>query len=190
MPLPQEDRKYTYADYLTWPEDERWEIIDGIAYMMTAPTWQHQAISRELNRQISNYLFDKPCKSFAAPFDLRIPEFNERDEETTTIVQPDLVVICNKEGLKGTGFYGIPTIIIEILSPSTARKDKILKFSRYQRAGIQEYWMVSPEYEQIEVYTLQENKRYELSKIYTIEDKLITSLFPDLEIDLKPVFTF
>ena len=79
--MPDRERKSTYADYLTWPEDERWEIIDGVPYMMTAPTWQHQGISVELTTQFNTYLRDKPCRVFAAPFDLCIPEFDESDEE-------------------------------------------------------------------------------------------------------------
>lgn len=88
MSIPQSDKKYTYADYLTWPENERWEIINGIAYMQSAPSWQHQSISSDLHRQFANYLVNSPCRVFTSPFDLRLPETNERDEETTFVVQP------------------------------------------------------------------------------------------------------
>lgn len=189
LPEPQEsNKKYTYADYLTWPEDEMWEIIDGVPYRMFAPTWQHQAISSELHRQIANYLIDKHCKVFAAPFDLRIPEFNERDEETTTIVQPDIVIVCDKKGLKGTGYYGVPTLLIEISSPSTGRKDRLTKFNRYERAGIKEYWIIAADEGYVNAFTLLENKRYGRPDAYSNEDKITTSVFPDLVIDLKPVF--
>ena len=127
MPLSQGNKKYTYADYLTWPENERWEIINGVPCMQVAPTWQHQALSRELLTQFNNYLKNKSCEVFASPFDLRLPEANETDEETTFVIQPDLVVICDKAGLKGTGYYGTPSLIIEISSPSTMRNDKIWK---------------------------------------------------------------
>jgi Uma2 family endonuclease len=85
MPIPRSDKKYTYADYLTWPEDERWEIIDGIPYMQSAPTWQHQAISGNIFGQFFEYLKNKPCQVFTAPFDLRLSETNEKDEETTIV---------------------------------------------------------------------------------------------------------
>jgi len=98
MPIPDLKKKYTYADYLTWPEDERWEIIDGVPYMLAAPSWQHQAVSRELMVQFGSYLKDKPCEVFAAPFDLRIPCEGEKDEDTKNVVQPDIVVICDKKG--------------------------------------------------------------------------------------------
>jgi Uma2 family endonuclease len=188
MPLPQENKKYTYADYLTWPEDERWEIIDGVPYMQAAPSWQHQTISVELTRQFANFLQQKPCRVFTAPFDLRLPEESESDDEITNVLQPDIVVICDNKGLKGTGFYGIPELIIEISSPSTSRKDKVLKFNKYEKAGVKEYWIVEPEGKFISVFTLQENKRYGRPETYTEKDKVKVSVFPDITIDLTPVF--
>jgi len=188
VPLLHENKKYTYADYLTWPENEKWEIIDGVPYLQAAPTWQHQAISRELMTQFNNYLKDKPCQVFASPFDLRFPETNEMDEEATFVVQPDILVICDKEGLKGTGYYGTPTLIIEISSPSTARSDKVLKFNRYEKAGVKEYWIVEPDGKFISVFTLQSNNRYGRPESFTEIDTVNVSVFPDLMVDLKPVF--
>ena len=94
MPLSKEVRKYTYADYLTFPDDERWEIIDGVPYMQSAPSWEHQSISRELLRQFSNYLLGKSCEVFASPFDLRLTDIDATDENVINVYQPDLVVIC------------------------------------------------------------------------------------------------
>ncbi|HVJ48454.1 Uma2 family endonuclease [Desulfitobacterium sp.] len=188
MPLQQNDKRYTYEDYLTWPEDERWEIIDGVPYLQAAPTWQHQAISRELLTQFNNYLKDNPCQVFSSPFDLRLPEKDEKDEETTFVVQPDLLVVCDREGLKGTGYYGTPALVIEISSPSTVRSDKVLKFNRYEKAGVKEYWIVEPDGKFISVFTLQSNHRYGRPEFFTETDKLPMSAFPDVIIDLKPVF--
>ncbi|HUX47395.1 MAG TPA: Uma2 family endonuclease [Desulfosporosinus sp.] len=188
MPLHQENKKYTFADYLTWPENERWEIIDGVPSMQAAPTWQHQAISRELLTQFNNYLKDKPCQVFASPFDLRLPETNEKDEETTFVVQPDILVICDNEGLKGTGYYGTPTLVIEISSPSTARSDKVWKFNRYEKAGVKEYWIVEPDGKFISVFTLLPNNRYGRPDSYTETDMVEVSVFPSFIVDLKPIF--
>ncbi|MDN5332307.1 MAG: hypothetical protein PWP45_1532 [Tepidanaerobacteraceae bacterium] len=188
MPSPEESKKYTYADYLTWPDDERWEIIDGIAYMQAAPAWQHQAVVLELARQFADYLRGKSCMVFTAPFDLRLPEENEKDEDTKNVLQPDIVVICNKEGLKGTGYYGIPDLIIEVTSPSTSRKDRLLKFNKYEKVGVKEYWIVDPDGKFVSVFTLQENKRYGRPELYSDKDKIKVSIFPDLVIDLEPVF--
>jgi len=182
------DKKYTYADYLTWTDGERWEIIDGVPYMQSAPTWQHQAISSELMLQFGECLRNKPCRIFSSPFDLRIPELNEEDEETTFVCQPDLIVICDKAGLKGTGYYGTPTLIIEISSPSTARKDKLLKFNKFEKAGVKEYWIIEPDGKFVSVFTLQNNKRYGRPDVYSDEEKISVSALPDLIIDLNPVF--
>ena len=100
MPLSKENKKYTYADYLTWPENEQWEIFDGVPYMQAAPSWQHQAISGELYRQFANHLQGKECQAFTSPFDLRLPNGEEQDEETTNIFQPDILVICDRNRLK------------------------------------------------------------------------------------------
>ncbi len=116
MPLPNREKKFTYADYLMLPEGERWEIIDGKLYMQATPTWQHQSISGELYRQISNYLINKPCRVFAAPSDLCLAEYNETDDEIEKVVQPDVVVVCNESKLRKTGYFGIPALIIEITS--------------------------------------------------------------------------
>jgi Uma2 family endonuclease len=95
-PKKNEGGRYTYGDYLTWPDEERWELIDGIAYTMTpAPSTQHQRISGELFRQLSNYFLEKSCEVFAAAFDVRLPQGNEQDEEIDTVVQPDIVVVCD-----------------------------------------------------------------------------------------------
>ena len=188
MPLPDKDKRYTYADYLTWPEEERWEIIDGVPYMQAAPSWQHQLMSTELLRQFANYLQDKPCMVFAAPFDLRIPEKDEKDEERRNVLQPDIVVVCEKEGLKGTGYHGVPVLVIEITSPATSRVDKVLKFNKYEKAGVREYWIAEPEGKFVSVFTLQADKRYGRPETYTEEDKIKVSVFPDLVIDLAPVF--
>lgn len=189
MPLPQSDKKYTYADYLTWPEDERWEIIDGAAYMQSAPTWQHQVISGNIFAQFHNYLNDKPCRVFAAPFDVCIPESHESDEEISNIIaQPDIVVVCDQGKLRKTGHFGAPSLIIEIVSPSTARTDKLLKFNMFEKAGVNEYWIVEPEIKLVNVFFLQESNRYGRPEIYSDEDKIKVNSFPDLEIDLTAVF--
>lgn len=188
MPLHQKNKKYTFADYLTWPENERWEIIDGVPRLQAAPTWQHQAISRELLTQFNNYLKDTPCQVFASPFDLRLPDTNEKDEETTFVVQPDLLVVCDNAGLKGTGYYGTPTLVIEISSPSTSRSDKVWKFNRYEKAGVKEYWIVEPDGKFISVFTLLPNNRYGRPDSYTETDMVEVSIFPGLIIELKPIF--
>ena len=186
--MPSEKSTYTYADYMTWPEGESWEIIDGVPYMQAAPTWQHQSISLELSRQFANYLQGKACRVFASPFDLCIPEFDERDEDISNIMQPDILVVCDESKLRKTGFFGVPPLIIEITSPSTTRRDRVLKFNKYERIGVKEYWIVEPEGKFVNVFTLQENKRYGRPGTYTEEDRIQVAGFPDFVVDLSMVF--
>lgn len=189
MPLPLENKKYTYGDYLKWDDKERWEIIDGMPMMQAAPTWQHQSVSGQLLKQVLSYLDGKSCQAFAAPFDLRIPNEEEKDEDTTLVVQPDILIVCDKKGLKGTGYYGIPDMIIEITSPSTAKIDKIFKFNHYEKAGVREYWIVEPDTKLINVFTLQDNKRYGRPDVYSETDNIKVSIFSDMTIDLLSVFS-
>jgi Uncharacterized protein conserved in cyanobacteria len=181
-------KKYTYSDYLSWSGETRWEIIDGTPYMQASPSWQHQALSRELLLQFGGYLHNKSCQIFASPFDLRLPKENEKDENTSNVYQPDLVIICDKSKLKGTGYFGTPSLVIEILSPSTARNDRLLKFNTYEKAGVKEYWIVEPDTKLISVFILQNNNRYGRPEIYTESDNIEVSIFPDLVIDLNKVF--
>ncbi len=183
------DKKYTYRDYQSWPEDERWEIIDGIPYMQAAPSWQHQRISRELLTQINIYLRGKECEVFAAPFDLLLPEDNKMDDDIQNIIQPDIVVICDKSKLKATGYGGVPPMIIEIVSPSSGKMDRLIKFNKYETAGVKEYWIAHPEEKTVMVFTLGENGRYGRPEIYSEDDDVKVGIFEDLSIDLKTVFS-
>ncbi|MHB8073371.1 Uma2 family endonuclease [Desulfosporosinus fructosivorans] len=191
MPLSQERKKCTYGDYLKFLSDERWEIIDGIPYMQSAPTWQHQAVSVQLASQFNGYLKGKPCRVFAAPFDLCIPELDESDEEITNIIsQPDIVVVCDENKLRKTGYFGVPSLIVEITSPSTARNDKLFKFNKFEKAGVKEYWIVEPDIHLVSVFILQNNNRYGRPEIYIETDNVKVSIFPDLVIELSTVFDF
>ena len=191
MPLSQEQKKYTYADYLKFPSDERWEIINGIPYMQAAPTWQHQAVSIQLASQFNGYFKGKPCRVFAAPFDLCIPELDESDEEISNIIsQPDIVVVCEESKLRKTGYFGVPSLIIEISLPSTARNDKLFKFNKFEKAGVKEYWIVESDTKLVSVFTLQDNNRYGRPELYTETDNVEVSIFPGLVIELITVFDF
>ena len=188
LALKREER-FTYGDYLTWDDDQRWELIDGVPYNMSpAPTVRHQLILGELHRQVANWLLDKPCQVFIAPFDVRLPEDDESDEQVETVVQPDLSIICDKSKLDEAGCRGAPDLIVEILSPSTAHKDLKVKFERYERARVQEYWIVDPNGSTVQIYTLGAEGRYGRPEAYGAVDRVSVGIFPDLEIDLAVVF--
>ena len=192
MPLPQQKdtERYSYADYLTWPDEERWELIDGVPYSMSpAPLKRHQDLSKYLERQFDNYLLDKDCTMYHAPFDVRLSEQpNASDNYIDTVVQPDILVVCDKSKLDERGCNGAPDLIIEILSPSTAAKDTKEKFDLYQRFGVKEYWIVQPVDKTVMVFTLQENNKYGSPGRYADPDKVPVPLLGDLVIDLKAVF--
>jgi len=187
--ISKQKGKYTYSDYLNWPDDEMWELIDGVPFDMSpAPSRQHQKISTELVRQFANYLLDKTCEIYDAPFDVRIPQGDEKDEDIDTVVQPDIVIVCDHNKLDDRGCKGAPDLIIEILSRNTSKKDLHDKFILYERSGVIEYWVVFPSDKGIDVYRLNEGHKYELSGKYQHPDKINVGIFSDLEIDLGLVF--
>lgn len=189
MSQPQAGKEYTYADYLNWPEEERWEIIDGIPYMQATPTRIHQEILMELSKQIAVYLTGKSCKVYPAPFCVRLPqECDKNENDLKNVVEPDISIICDKSKLDDKGCLGAPDMIIEIISPSSTRNDKIKKFNKYEKAGVKEYWIVEPDQKFISVFILEKSKRYGRPEIYTENDKIALSIFQDLVIDLNPVF--
>lgn len=132
-------------------------------------------------------MLNKPCQVFAAPFDLCIPELNEGDEEISNVIsQPDIV--CDKSKLRKTGYFGTPELVIEITSPSTGKMDRLIKFNKYEQAGVKEYWIVEPEQKIVSVFVLQDNNRYGRPDVFSEEDQITVSIFPDLSIVLKLVF--
>jgi Uma2 family endonuclease len=183
------DKKFTYGDYLNWPEGERWELIDGIPYDMTpAPSTTHQTVVVDLLRQISNFLVDKDCRVFVAPFDVRLPEGGEADVEVMTVVQPDIAIICDSEKLDRRGCRGAPDCIIEIISPGTASKDQIQKVALYEKHGVKEYWLVHPMDRLITVRLLDDASRYGIPAIHEAKGQLPVQTLPGLDIDIDSVF--
>lgn len=180
---------FTYGDYLRWDDGERWELIDGVTYNMTpAPSRHHQQISGELFLQFGNQLRNTGCKVYAAPFEVRLPEGDEADEAVRTVVQPDISVICDDSKLDDKGCKGCPDLIVEILSPSTARKDMKEKFLRYERAGLREYWIADPAGKTVTVFSLSDAGLFGRPDVYGEEERIIVGILDNLEIDLQQVF--
>jgi Uma2 family endonuclease len=185
--LPKEELWYTYADYKDWEldEGERYEIIHGVAYCMSAPNTRHQGILMELGRQFANFLTDKPCKVYPAPFDVRL--FYKEDESDDTVVQPDIVVICDEKKRGEEGCRGAPDLVIEILSPSNTAIEMQRKFELYREAGVREYWLADPENKRLTVYRFQDGKI--LTDTYGSADAVPVAILPGLDILLAQVFT-
>jgi len=180
------DKCYTYADYKEWElaEGERFEIIYGEAYAMSAPNTYHQSILMELAKQIAVYLSGKPCKVFPAPFDVRL--FYADDESDDTVVQPDITIICDRKKIGPEGGRGAPDFVAEILSPSNTAIEMERKFHLYREAGVREYWVLDTEHKSLHVYNFKNNAIF--PRTYKSTDRAKVEIFDDLEIDLEPVF--
>ena len=156
MALPAEKARYTFADILAWAENERAEIIDGEAVMMAPPPSRtHQEVSGEIFRQLANYLEGKKCRVYHAPFAVRLFEQDgDTPEDVDTMVEPDISIVCDRDKLDKHGCKGAPDMVVEILSPSTRRHDRLVKLGLYQKAGVREYWIVDPDNRSVQVLTL------------------------------------
>lgn len=184
------DERFTYGQYLEWDDEERWELIDGVPFNMTpAPVRRHQGILMRVSLIVGNFLSGKPCQAYFAPFDVRLPDKSEQDDnDVPTVVQPDLVVICDEKKLDDRGCRGAPDLVVEILSPSTSRKDIGVKFSLYERHGVREYWIIHPAEESLMVFTLGEDGRYGRPQGYGRGDMATSIVLEGLELDLEEVF--
>lgn len=183
--------RYTYADYLKWHLEEYVELIKGKVFKMSpAPLSQHQVLVHRLDVELGYYLKKKTCQVFPAPFDVRLSSNNLfADEQITTVVQPDLCVVCDPSKIDKRGCVGSPDLIIEVLSSSTAKRDLDEKFHLYEESGVKEYWIVFPEEQVISVYLLNEiTFQYELLKHFEKGEKLKVNILEDLIIDLDDIF--
>ena len=187
-PTAEYGKVYTYADYLKFEYDEMVELIRGKIFRMSAaPKSYHQEISSNLNYLIVKFLWKKECKLFAAPFDVVLPVRNENKNSATTVVQPDLCVICDVSKIDEAGCFGPPDWIIEILSDSTSKKDLNDKYEVYEESGVKEYWIVMPKERLVEVFVLQDGK-YKRIRTYTQDETVNPYSFPELGILLLDVF--
>ena len=178
---PDYNRLYTVEDYHSWDESFRAELYEGTLIVSESPTRKHQGILIEIAAQLHNFLKGKLCKVYPAPFSVRL------SKEEESIFEPDIVVVCDESKLTERGCVGAPDLVIEILSPSTARMDKKLKYQKYQQAGVREYWIIDPELDLLEVNVLRD-KKY-TTTIYNEEDKVTVTVLEDCVINLADVFS-
>lgn len=187
------NKRYTYADYLSWQFEEVVELIKGKVFKMSpAPNRNHQRASSNLLRLMFRYFEGNSCQVFHAPFDVRLPlpAHQQSDDKVDTVVQPDISVICDLSKLDHKGCNGAPDWIIEILSKSTAQKDLTEKFGLYQSAGVKEYWIVHPEEQTLLVYHLQEDGQYRMlgQRPFVRGDHIPVALFTGFEVPVEEVF--
>ena len=179
MSLALKDNQYhCYGDYLTWPDDVRYELIDGDAYLMApAPDLAHQEVAGELYLQARLALSGNPCRAFIAPVDVRLPKQGEADESIDTVVQPDVLVVCDPNKLDRRGVRGAPDWVVEVLSPATAGHDQIKKRQLYELHGVLEYWLIHPIDRVLTVYRLIDGE-YGKPELYELRGETAVSVLP------------
>ena len=172
---------YTVEDYYALPEDKRVELIDGVFYDMSSPTLVHQRIGGEIHRQIANFILDHKgsCIPLMSPVDVRL------DCDNRTMVQPDVIVLCDRDKIMKWGIIGAPDFLAEVLSPSTRRRDCLKKPGKYLNAGVKEYWIVDPYKRKLIVYDLESG---DYPSVYGLNGKVPVGIFGGkLTIDLDMI---
>ncbi|KAA6340704.1 hypothetical protein EZS27_011446 [termite gut metagenome] len=187
------NKRYTYADYLTWTDNKMRELLDGFIKMMSpAPNLAHATLVMEISYPMKHYIKKNKgkCKVFVAPFDVRLPKANVTDNDKIyTVVQPDICIVCDPAKLDKRGCLGAPDMIVEILSPATLKYDLNEKFNLYETAGVKEYWVVSPAMG-VNVFILQEDRKYGEGAAYEdMDDQIPVHTLEGLNISWKELFT-
>jgi Uma2 family endonuclease len=183
-----ESLTYSYANYLRWLFEDRVELIKGKIFPMSGPSRFHQKISGYIFNGIYNFLSGKSCEVYSAPFDVRFYRGSKADKDIYTVLQPDICVICDPIKLDDKGCIGAPEIVVEILSPGNNKKELLLKYNIYEEFGVKEYWVVSPSEKTFLKYTLDKDGKFQPSKLFTLSEKITSSVLPGFELDLDGVF--
>ena len=183
-----QNKTYSYADYYSWKFEDRVELIEGKVYkLMPGPSSIHQEIAVDIITLLKNFLNGKLCKVYTAPFDVRLPKKGIDDKAIFTVLQPDVCVICDLSKIDRRGCIGAPDIVVEILSPGNNSKEILKKYNIYEEAGVKEYWVVSPQNQTVNIYTLQEGK-FQPSRIMAPGIVAHSSVLPGFSIDLAELF--
>ena len=186
MGVPKPEEHYSWQEYLSWPTDERFELIEGAAYAISpAPRRRHQEISGGIFYQAYTALRGRGCSVFAAPFDVKLS--SDEDDDAPTVVQPDLTVACDPEKLTEQGMTGPPDLVVEIVSPESGIADRRRKYAVYESYDVREYWIVDQDEELVEVYLLEAGS-YVRAAVYAKDEQLTSTAVPELTVSLAEVF--
>jgi Uma2 family endonuclease len=187
---PDPSVSYTYADYLQWKFEERLELFRGRIFKLGAPNTKHQDVAGNLFVLAKTFLAKQKCRVFIAPFDVRLPVKNrKKDNEITTVVQPDICIVCDESKIDTRGCCGAPDLGVEILSPGNSHKEVKLKFELYEEAGVKEYWIIYPEEESLAVFLLNENNKYNGAVLYSGRDMINSKAISGFVVNTKEIFT-
>ncbi len=181
MPLVQPNQQYTYQDYLKWDDGERWELIGGVPYNMShAPSLVHQDISMNLSRILSTKLLGKPCRPYAAPTDVVLSD--------SDVVQPDLLVVCDRNKMKEHRVIGAPDLVIEITNAASSKRDRWDKKTLYEKFGVKEYLLVDQDGKYVEQYLLDQEGHYTKGTAYSGVDVIPLQSLEAIELPLTEIF--
>jgi len=184
--VPPEAKMVSLEEFLEMDKGEdRLEYFNGEVIYLPSPSVNHQRILLNIAAEFRNFFRGKPCEAFISPLDLWLIN---KEKALNVKVQPDLMVICDKAGLRENSYYGAPALIIEIISPSNENHDRVKKYITYMDFGVKEYWMINPRLKTIEVYLLEEDE-YKQADIYKGDDCAVSQTFSGLKVHLEEVFT-
>ena len=186
-------KRISYEEYqdLVNSSDQRYELIDGEVYLLASPSFNHQLVVNEIAGHFYNFFKGKNCRSLTAPLDVRLFGFATKFEEDPNVVQPDVIVICDVDKVNADNKYeGIPTLIVEVLSPSTKSKDLSIKLNLYMRSGIKEFWIVDVEDKKIMQYSFTEDREIQNLTVLMEKDPVQSVVFERLKIPLSDIFRF
>ncbi|GHS95885.1 hypothetical protein AGMMS50276_13170 [Synergistales bacterium] len=185
-----DSERYTYGDYKTWFDGLRWELIDGEAFCMSpAPRAVHQSVLGNLFTELKIYFKGKKCRVFMSPFDVLLPNGDESEDETETIVQPDILILCDESKLRSFGIVGAPDVVFEILSPSTLARDTEKKLFLYERSGVKEYFIADIDRKLITAYRRGgDGLSFSNRAVYRNSDSLSFQTFEELKIPLGSIW--
>ncbi|WP_025143722.1 Uma2 family endonuclease [Pedobacter jeongneungensis] len=180
---------YSYANYLNWLFPERVELIAGRIFKMSpAPSSVHQVVVGNIFLKLGNFLDKQPCKVFISPFDVRFPKESNSDKSIFTVLQPDIFVVCDRNKIDARGCVGAPDLVVEVLSPGNTKMELLHKYRVYEEFGVKEYWVVSQSDQNILIYTLNDIGKFQPSKIFTLSEKITSTVLPGFELALDDVF--
>ena len=183
--------RFTYGEYVQWQGDERWELIDGEAWLMSpAPSVAHQDIVLSLSVQLFTLTKDGPCKALVSPIDVLLPDSDEADDAIETVVQPDVVVVCDPSKIKRKAIRGAPDFVVEVLSPRSSVRDRVQKAELYARHGVKEYWVIDPDNRTVEIRQLAEPGRGRAPVVCDATEPLKVGVLENARVELTDVFAY
>ena len=187
----QSTRRISYEEYMALVEssDQRYELIDGEVYLLASPSFRHQIVLNEIAWHFQNYFRGKPCRPLTAPLDIKLFGLATKFEEDPNVVQPDIMVICDQDKVTADNKYeGTPTLLVEVLSPSTRGKDLAIKLNLYLKSGVSEYWIVDPDMKTVVQYTFTKDREIESMQTFGEKDAVNSTYFTGLTVPMPEVF--